>query len=61
MPIHIRCRDKPLDRQQVIEYNGVNTPSARNPTACYTARKPELRILCGSVQLLLGIKDSREP
>jgi hypothetical protein len=23
MPIRIRCRDKPLDRQQAIEYKGV--------------------------------------
>jgi hypothetical protein len=49
MPIRISRRDKPLDRQQAIEYNGVNAPSASNPMACYTARKPDLRILCGSV------------
>jgi hypothetical protein len=34
---------------QPIEYKGANTPPARNPTACYMDRKPEIRILCGSV------------
>jgi hypothetical protein len=37
MPTRIRCRDKPPDRQQAIESKGVNTSSARNPKACYTA------------------------
>ena len=36
-------------RQQAIEYKGITTPSARNPKACHTDRKPELRILCGSI------------
>ena len=49
MPIRIRCRDKPPDRQQAIESKGINTLSVKNPKACYTDRKPELRILCGSV------------
>ncbi len=49
MPIRIRCRDKPRDRRQAIEYEAVNAYLARNPTACYTGRKPELRVLCGSV------------
>jgi endo-1,4-beta-mannosidase len=49
MPIRIRYCDKPLDSQQAIGYKGVNTPSAGNPKACYTDRKPERRILCGSV------------
>ena len=49
MPIRIRCRAKLLDSRQVIKCEGLNTPSARNPKACYTDRKPELRILCGSV------------
>jgi len=49
MPIRIRCRDDPLDRQQPVEYKGVHAPSARNPTACYTGRKPKLHILCGSI------------
>ncbi len=49
MPIRIKCRDKPLDRQHAIEYKGVNAPSARNPKARYTDRKSKLRILCGSV------------
>ena len=47
MPIRIRFRDKPLDRQEGIGYKGVNTPSARNHAACYTDRKLELRVLCG--------------
>lgn len=36
-------------RQQPIEYEGVATPSATNPKASYTDRKPVLLILCGSV------------
>jgi len=37
------------DRQQTIGYKEVKRPSARNLTAFYTYRKPELRILCGSI------------
>jgi hypothetical protein len=49
MPIRIRCRDKPPDRQQAIERKWIITSSVRNPKACYYAdRKQELRILCGS-------------
>lgn len=29
MPIRIRCRDKPLDRQQAVECKEANTPSAK--------------------------------
>jgi hypothetical protein len=36
-------------RQQAIEYKGITTPSARNPKAYYPDRKPELRILSGSI------------
>ena len=36
-------------RQQSIEYKGITTPSARNPKACHTDRKPELRFFCGSI------------
>ena len=32
-----------------LECKGVNSSSTRNPMACYTDRKPELRILGGSV------------
>lgn len=49
MLIHIRCRDKPLDRHQAIESKEVNMSPIRNPKVCYTDVKPELRILCGSV------------
>jgi len=49
MPIRIRCRDKPPDRQQAIESKGVNMYSVKNPKAFYTDRKPEIRILSGSV------------
>ena len=49
MPIGIKCRDKPPDRQHAIESKGVNTSSIRNPKVCYTDMKPELRFLCGSV------------
>jgi len=56
MPIRIRRHDKPLNRQQAIEYKGITTPSARNPKACYADRKPILRILCGSI-IVLPLKD----
>jgi hypothetical protein len=36
-------------RQQPSEYKGNTTPSATNPKACYMDRKPELRILFGSL------------
>lgn len=49
LPIRIRCRDKPADRQQAIESKRFNTPSERNPKECYTDRKPEIRMLCGSI------------
>jgi len=53
MPIRIRCRDRPRDRAQPTEDKGINATLAAIPMACYTDRKPELRILCGSVQSLL--------
>ena len=56
MPIRIRCRDKSQDREQSTEYNGGTEHSGRNRKLCYTDRKQELRILCGSVQLLLGLR-----
>jgi hypothetical protein len=49
MPISIRRRDKTLDRRQAAKCKGVNMLSARNPDACFADRKPEPRILCGSV------------
>jgi hypothetical protein len=49
MPISIRRRDKTLDRRQAAKCKGVNMLLARNPDACYADRKPEPRILCGSV------------
>ena len=49
MPIRIRCRDKPLDRQNAIENKGVKASSSAHPMASYTDRNPALRILCGSV------------
>ena len=50
MPIRIRCRDKLPDSQQVFESKRFTTPSARNPNACYMDRKPEIRMLCGSIK-----------
>lgn len=35
MPIRIRCRNKPLDRQKTIGYKGINNPSESNPKARY--------------------------
>jgi hypothetical protein len=49
MPIRISCHDKLLNSVQLIESTGINTPPANNPKACYTDRKTQLRILCGSV------------
>jgi hypothetical protein len=49
MPIRIRCRDKPLDPWQPIADKGVTTFSVTDPIATYIDRKPDLRILCGSV------------
>ena len=49
MPIRIRCPDKPLDRQNVIETKEIKTSSSTDPMASYTDRNPALRILCGSV------------
>jgi len=49
MPIRIRCRYIPPDREQTIEIEGIITPSVINPRAYYTGSKTELRILCGSV------------
>jgi len=36
-------------RQAAAEDKGISAILAVVPTACYTDRKPELRILCGSV------------
>jgi len=47
MLVRIRCRDRPLDRPQTIGYKGVNTPSVKDPAACFTGGNAELRILGG--------------
>ena len=49
LPIRISCCDKMLDRRQHIENKGIRASSFGNPKASYTGRKPELRILCGSI------------
>ena len=49
MPISISCRDKSLNRVQLVEYKGVNTLLASNLKASYMDRKAHFRILCGSV------------
>jgi len=49
MPICTRCDNNPLDRVQEIGYTKVSASLARNPTACYADRKPELRMLYGSI------------
>lgn len=36
-------------RQAVTEDKGISATLAAVPTACYAGRKPELRVLCGSV------------
>ena len=49
MRIGIRHRTKPMNRMQLVESKGFSTFSARVPRACYTDRKPEIRILYGSI------------
>jgi hypothetical protein len=49
MPIRISCRDKPLNRVQLLEYKEVNTLLVSDPKASYIDRKTHFRILCGSV------------
>lgn len=49
MPIRISCRDKSLNRVQLVEYKEVNTLLASDPKARYRDRKTKLRILCGSI------------
>jgi hypothetical protein len=49
VPIRIRYRDRLLDRAQPTKDKGISATIAAVSTACYTDRKPELRILCGSV------------
>lgn len=49
MPIRLSCRDKLLNRVQLVEYTGVNTLLASNLKASYMGRKAHFRILCGSV------------
>jgi len=49
MPTRISCRDKPLNRVQLIEYKEVNTLLVSDPKASYMGRKTYFRSLCGSV------------
>ncbi len=49
MPIRISCRDKLLNRVQLIEYKEVNTPLTNDPKVSYMDKKTNFRILCGSV------------
>ena len=51
MLIRISCRDQPRGRESTIEGKELNRPSMQNSKAGYTDRKPEVRILCGSVEL----------
>jgi len=49
MPIRIRCRDKPRYRAQPNEYKELSASLAVAPMACYADRKPNFRVLCGSI------------
>jgi hypothetical protein len=49
MPVRISCRDKSLNRAQLLEYKGINALLASDPMASYTDRKTKLWILYGSV------------
>jgi len=49
MRIRIRHRDKPMDRMQPVESKGFSTLPEGSLKAFYTDRKPEIRILCGSI------------
>ena len=53
MPMRVKRRDKPRDRAQPAEDTGLSAPLAGDSEACYTDRKPQLRMLCGSGQLLV--------
>jgi hypothetical protein len=54
MPIRIRRRGRSLDRRDAMENKGVKASSSTHLMASYTDRNPALRILCGSVQSLVG-------
>jgi hypothetical protein len=56
MPIRISCRDKSLNRVQLVKYTGVNTFLASDLKATYMDRQAHFRILSGSVQSMLASK-----
>ena len=49
MRIGIRHRTKTMDGLEPVESKGFSTLSAGIPKAFYADRKPEIRILCGSI------------
>ena len=49
MPVRIIRYDKSMDRTQATEGRGIRGPLATDPAACYSDRKPKIRIVCGSI------------
>lgn len=49
MPIRIRCRDKPRYRAQPNEYKELIASLAIALMVCYADRKPNFRVLYGSI------------
>jgi len=49
MPIRIRCRDKPRYRAQQDEYKELIASLVIALKACYADRKPNFRVLYGSI------------
>jgi hypothetical protein len=49
VPIRLRCCDKLFHERQLIEISGMSAYFAGESMECYADRKPELRIICGSV------------
>jgi len=49
MPIRMRRHDKPWHGTQVTEAKWIIAALADGSTVCYTDRKPQFCILCGSI------------
>ena len=49
MPIRITRRDKGVISMQDVDISGIMAVGRRDALASYTDRKPNLRILCGSI------------
>jgi len=54
MPIRIRHRDNKYQDAQIAEFDSTIAVLFDFPTASYADWKPMIRILCGSIELLLA-------